>query len=76
MSSIQSMSDIGRVLASKDGEFALKKFNDIIQAEVGQVERRMRSGLDKKEYQACEEQLKSLQSAKLILKSIHLYHSA
>lgn len=75
-STINSMSDIGRALASKEGAIYLKQMNDLIDRELSAVDRKIRSGLDKTAYESAQQQLRALHSAKLIIKSIHLYHDS
>lgn len=69
------MSDIGRALASKECEIHLKQLNNAIDQEIAKVERSQRTGLDKAAYELSKEQIRALHSAKVILKSISLFHS-
>jgi hypothetical protein len=73
---INSMSDIGRALASKDGEFYLKQLNDLLDRESSAVDRKIRGGLDKDQYARAQQHLRAIASAKLIIKSIYLYHAS
>jgi hypothetical protein len=74
-STINSMSDIGRALASKDGEIYLKQLNTLLDLQASAVDRKIRAGLDKKAYDQAAQHLKSIASAKLIIKSIYLFHA-
>lgn len=73
---VNSMSDIGRALASKDGAIYLKQMNEIIDREISAVDRQIRGGLDKDSYAQAQQKLRAMNSAKLIIKSIHLFHDS
>jgi hypothetical protein len=71
---INSMSDIGRALSSKEGEIILKQFNDLLDLQASSVNRQIRGGLDKQQYAQAQHHLNAVASAKLIIKSIYLFH--
>lgn len=76
MKKIDPMSDIGRQLAAKEGEFTLKGFRTVLNVESSKIDAAVRKGLDKEAFVKAQEHKMALASAELILQSIFLYHQA
>lgn len=76
MTTTNPMSDIGRALTGVNGEKALKDFQAFIDNEQAKLKTSMRQGLSKQDYDLASMKLRAWDSARLILKSIHLYHKA
>lgn len=71
------MSHIAVELTGKDGAIAMKQLNELLDAQIGDWERKKRSpkGLDKAAFDAVNERIFAINSAKLVLKSVSLFHS-
>ena len=72
------MSHIAVELAGKEGALTIKQLNALLDAQISNEERKKRSpkGLDKAAFDAVNERIFAINSAKLILKSVSLFHSA
>lgn len=74
MEKVSPMSDIGRCVSDKNGAQYVKEVLAFIENEQNQLLTKMRKGLAKQEYENAKAKVRAWNSAKLILKSIHLYH--
>lgn len=72
---VEPMSEIGEALASKDGAIHLKKLTELLDLELIKVDQAVRRGLDKEAFEKIKAQQMALASAKLVLKTIHIYHA-
>lgn len=76
MKKFDPMSDFGRQLAGKEGEFTLKTLKGVLGAETAKVDAAVRKGLDKAAFTKAQEHKMALASAELILQSVYLFHQA
>ena len=78
MNTPQPMSAIATALASNQSALTQKQFNALIDAQIANCERQKRSpkGLDKEAFEAVNNHILALNSAKLIIKSVALFHNA
>jgi hypothetical protein len=76
MTNTLQMSEIGRALASANGAIVQKQLDDVLTVEMKKAQLAARQGLSKQGFEDHGVRVRALESAKLIVKSIALYHSA
>lgn len=67
------MTDLGRLLAGRDGEANLTALNRALEDELGRVRARMAAGLGQAEYVHAGKRALALGSAQLVLKSLRIF---
>jgi hypothetical protein len=67
------LSDLGRLLSSKDGEAHLTRLNRTLELELSKVRAKMSAGLPQADYVHASKRVVALSNAQNVLKSLHIY---